>query len=178
MPLQYQTQGGVEKLLIHSSSTNPQAPDPSLQGECCCLGYVRLTQCIDTGFDCGTCPTSGTESGCDEDEDGSEDYANVIYIDQGIWEQKAKSFSPSNCTGGGSWTSVATSGAVLVTSGACTGYQTAGTISNLPNACQSNIRSLDMFKEFEGDQVPPGIPSNPGGSGAKNLIVYSGCETA
>ncbi len=35
-----------------------------------------------------------------------------------------------------------------------------------------------MFKEFEGDQVPPGIPSNPGGSGAKNLIVYSGCETA
>ncbi len=70
----------------------PQAVG-DLQGECCCLGYVRLTQCIDTGFDCGTCPTSGTESGCDEDEDGSEDYANVIYIDQGIWEQKAKTFS-------------------------------------------------------------------------------------
>ena len=178
MPLQFQTQGGVKKLLIHDSATNPQAPDPSLQGECCCLGYVRLTQCIDTGFACGTCPDSGTESGCDEDGDGSVDFPHVIYIDEGIWEEKAKSFTPSDCVGGGSWSSVSKSGAVLVTVGACAGFASAGTVASLPASCQSNIRSLDMFKEFEGNQVPPGIPANPGGSGAKNLITYGNCQSA
>lgn len=177
MPLQFQTQGGVKKLLIHDSATNPQAVG-DLQGECCCLGYVRLTQCIDTGFKCGNCPDSGTESGCDEDGDGSVDYPHVIYIDEGIWEEKAKTFTPSDCVGGGTWSSLAKSGVVLVTSGACAGYQSAGTVSSLPASCQGNIRSLGMFKEFEGDQVPPGIPANPGGSGAKNLINYANCQTA
>jgi hypothetical protein len=178
MPLQYQTQGGVKKLLIHNSATNPQAPDPSLQGECCCLGYVRLTQCIDTGFDCGLCPTSGSDPGCDEDGDGSDDYPHIVYIDEGIWEEKAKSFAPSDCVGGGSWSSVSKSGVVVVSTIACHGYQTAGTVSTLPASCQDNIRSIDFLAEFQGNQTPPGIPANPGGTAAKNLITYANCEAA
>ena len=167
--LQVIDDGGVDKLLIHDADTNDQAVG-DLMKVCCCEGYVRLLEC-ESSANCsdGNCPSSGTYLPCDEDSDGSNDYDHVVYIDEGEWEQRAKIFTPSDCTGNGAWGSVNKTGASVRIGCKC--FVTAGVAATIPDTCGTvSVTDLETI------DLPPGtvLPE----VGYLNIDVDGGVDCA